>query len=76
MEHAGCYQVLGVELGVDVSKGRIEDDEDISQGYRQTVRIELEGYNSGGGRVVVRGWGQVAGGVSTTLAMRPLLDSL
>ena len=65
-----------MKFGIHVSKGCIEDDEDALQRYRQTVGIELESYSRGGGRVVVRGWGEVAGSVSTELEMRSLLDLL
>ena len=59
-----------MELCIDVSKACVEDGEDALQGYGQTEGVEFEGYGVGGARVVVRGWGQVAGGVSTKLAIR------
>lgn len=53
-----------MELGVNVSEGCIEDGENVLWGYRPTVGVEFEDYGGGRGRIVVRGWGEVAGGVS------------
>ena len=61
-----------MEFGVDVSKACVEDGEDVLQGYGHAEVVESESYGVGGGRVVVRGWGKVAGSVSTQLAIRPL----
>lgn len=76
MEHAVFYYALGVELGVDVSKAGVEDGEDVLQGYGLAEGVEFEGYGVGGGRVVVWGWGEVAGGVSMRLAIELWLDLL
>lgn len=54
-----------MELGVDVSKGGVEDHENILRGKRGAVGVKLEPYGGGGGGVVVGGWWEVAGGMST-----------
>lgn len=49
-----------MELGVDVPKGCVEDDEDGVRRELEAVGVEFEGYGVVWGGVVVGGWGEVA----------------
>ena len=57
-------------LGVDVSKGCAEDNEDGVGGKLEAVGVEFDDYGGSWVAVVVGGGGKVAGGVSTRLAIR------
>ncbi len=62
---------LGVQLGVDVSKGCVEHREDGVMGQWNAIGVEFDDYGGGGAGVVIGGWGKIAGGVSMRLAIRP-----
>lgn len=54
-----------MELGIDISKGCIEYDDDVRAREGEAVGVEFEGYGGVWGGVVVWRLGEVAKGVST-----------